>query len=54
MQYPMCLSLLEDKMIDVTPMISHRLGFSAEELAKGFDIALRPAETKAVKVMFNL
>ena len=53
MQYPMCLSLLEDKKIDVLPMISHRLGFSEEDLAKGFDIALRAAETKAIKVIFK-
>lgn len=54
MQYPLCLSLLEDKIVDVLPMISHRLGFSEEDVAKGFDIAQRAAETKAVKVMFNL
>ena len=54
LQYPLCLSLLGNKRIDVLPMITHRLGFSEEEVEKGFDIALRSPETKAIKVMFNL
>jgi len=52
--YPLCLSLLGNKSVDVLPMITHRLGFSEEEVEKGFDIALRSVETKAIKVMFNL
>lgn len=52
--YPLCLSLLGQKKIDVTPLITHRFGFSEQEVAKGFDTALRSAETKAIKVMFNL
>jgi len=52
--YPLCLSLFEAKKINVEPLITHRLGFSAEDVAKGFDTALRSAETKAIKVMFNL
>lgn len=54
LQYPLCLSLLASKKIDVLPLVTHRLGFSEEEVARGFDTALRSAETKAIKVMFNL
>lgn len=54
MQWPLCLSLLEDKQIDVAPIISHRFGFDEAEVAKGFDTALQSAKTKAVKVMFKL
>ena len=54
LQYPLCLSLLANKKIDVLPLVTHRLGFSEEEVVKGFDTALRSAETKAIKVMFNL
>jgi len=46
--------LLEDKKVDLAPLITHRLGFSEEAMVKGFDIARRSAETKAIKVMFNL
>lgn len=53
-QYPLCLSLLANKKIDVLPLVTHRLGFTEEEVVKGFDTALRSAETKAIKVMFNL
>lgn len=54
LQYPLCLSLLANKKIDVLPLVTHRLGFTEEEVVKGFDTALRSAETKAIKVMFNL
>ena len=30
LQYPLCLSLLGNKSVDVLPMITHRLGFSEE------------------------
>jgi L-iditol 2-dehydrogenase len=40
--------------VDVQPLITHRFGFSAEEVRQGFDTAMRAAETKAIKVMFNL
>ena len=53
-QWPLCLSLLEDKEVDILPMVSHRFGFSGDEVAKGFDTALRAAETKSVKVVFQL
>ncbi|KAL3131368.1 hypothetical protein ABBQ38_007683 [Trebouxia sp. C0009 RCD-2024] len=52
--WPLCISLLEDRKIDIVPMVSHRFGFDEAEVAKGFDTALRSTETKAVKVMFSL
>lgn len=54
LQWPLCISLLEDRKINIMPIISHRFGFDEAEVAKGFDTALRSAETKAVKVMFNM
>ncbi|KAK9807644.1 hypothetical protein WJX72_005195 [[Myrmecia] bisecta] len=52
--YPMCLAMIESKHVDVKPLITHRFGFSESELLQGFDTAYRAAETKAIKVMFNL
>ena len=40
--------------VDVRPLITHRFGFSAEGVRQGFDTAMRAAETKAIKVMFNM
>lgn len=54
LQYPLCLSLLEDKKVDLAALITRRLDFSEEAMVKGFDTARRSAETKAIKVMFNL
>jgi len=53
-QYPLCVSLLESGAVDVKPMITHRFGFSGEQIAAGFDCAVRSRETGAIKVMFNL
>lgn len=36
------------------PLITHRFRFSEAGVADGFDTAARSAETKAIKVMFNL
>jgi L-iditol 2-dehydrogenase len=52
--YPLCLSLLEHKRVDVKPMITHRFAFDKDGVADGFDCAARSAQTKAIKVMFNL
>jgi L-iditol 2-dehydrogenase len=52
--YPLCLSLLEHKRVNVKPMITHRFGFTEGGVADGFDTAARSAQTKAIKVMFNL
>ncbi len=54
LQYPLCLSLLEHKRVNVKPMITHRFGFTEGGVADGFDTAARSAQTKAIKVMFNL
>lgn len=54
LQWPLCLSLLEDRKVDILPIVTHRFGFSESEVAKGFDTALRSVETKAVKIIFNL
>ena len=40
--------------VDVLPLITHRFGFSAEEVRQGFDTAARAAQTKAIKVMFDM
>lgn len=53
-QYPLCLSLLSSGRVDVKPLITHRFGFSAAEVLRGFDTAHRADATGAIKVMFNL
>ena len=53
-QYPLCIDMLHSGAVDVKPMITHRFGFSAQQIAAGFDCAVRSRETRAVKVMFNL
>ena len=52
--YPLCLSLLEEGAINCEPLITHRYGFSADEVAKGFDTAVNAKVTKSIKVMFHL
>ncbi|KAK9843226.1 hypothetical protein WJX74_008897 [Apatococcus lobatus] len=52
--YPLCLKLMESKKVDVTPLITHRFGFTAADVAAAFDTASRASETGAIKVMFNL
>ena len=52
--YPLCLSLLEQGAINCDPLITHRYGFSADEVAKGFDTAMKAKVTKSIKVMFHL
>jgi L-iditol 2-dehydrogenase len=49
--YPLCLSLLSSKRVDVTPLITHRYAFDAEGVAQGFARASAP---DAIKVMFSL
>ena len=53
-QYPLCLNLMASKKVDVMPLITHRFGFTPEDVAAAFDCAARSAETRAIKVMFNL
>ncbi|KAL4857711.1 Sorbitol dehydrogenase [Chlorella vulgaris] len=52
--YPLCLSLLSSGRVDLKPLITHRFGFSEEEVLQGFDTAFRADATGAIKVMFNL
>lgn len=49
--YPLCLSLLSSKRVDVKPLITHRFAFDEQGVAQGFDTAAKP---DAIKVMFNL
>lgn len=53
MQYPTCLDLLEEKKIDCKPLITHRFGFSQDDVINGFDTAAAAGKTGAIKVMFN-
>lgn len=53
-QYPLCISFLERGKVDVQPLITHRFGFSEQEIHAGFDTAARSNETQAIKVMFDL
>jgi len=53
-QYPLCLKLMESKRVDVSPMITHRFGFSENEVHAAFDCAARAAQTGAIKVMFTM
>ena len=52
-QYPTCLDLLEEKKIDCEPLITHRFGFSQDDIITGFDTAAAAGKTGAIKVMFN-
>lgn len=52
--YPLCLSLMASKRVNVKPLITHRFKFTASDVAKGFDTAARADQTGAIKVMFNL
>jgi len=52
--YPLCLKLMESKRVDVSPMITHRFGFSENEVHAAFDCAARAAQTGAIKVMFTM
>lgn len=45
---------MESKRVDVSMMITHRFGFSENEVHAAFDCAARAAQTGAIKVMFNL
>lgn len=49
--YPLCLSLLSSKRVDVQPFITHRFSFDAPGVAEGFATAAAP---DAVKVMFAM
>ena len=53
MQWPMCLRLLEEGKIQTEPLITHRLGFSEQDILKGFELAADRVKSGAIKVMFS-
>ncbi|GJP37684.1 hypothetical protein CLOM_g22118 [Closterium sp. NIES-68] len=50
--YDVCVSLRRDKRVNVKPLITHRYGFSQEDVEAAFRVSARGG--KAVKVMFKL
>nr|XP_027081823.1 sorbitol dehydrogenase-like [Coffea arabica] len=50
--WPQCLEFLSSGKIDVKPLITHRYGFSQEEVVDAFETSARGSN--AIKVMFNL
>ncbi len=51
--FPLALSLLASKRIDVLPLITHRFGWTAAQLHAGFDAAKNADKQNAIKVMFQ-
>jgi len=50
--YKLCIDLLQSKRIDIQKLITHRFGFSQDEVIKGFKVSA--AGRSAIKVMFSL
>lgn len=50
--YQMCIDLISSGRINVKPLVTHRYGFSQEEVEKAFDTSAKGGA--AIKVMFNL
>lgn len=50
--WPLCLEFLRSGKIDVKPLITHRFGFTQEEVEEAFETSARGGS--AIKVMFNL
>ncbi|KAL5567789.1 hypothetical protein UlMin_024364 [Ulmus minor] len=50
--WPLCIEMLRTGKIDVKPLITHRFGFSQEEVEDAFDTSAGGGN--AIKVMFNL
>ncbi|KAF9600083.1 hypothetical protein IFM89_002556 [Coptis chinensis] len=50
--WPLCLEFLRTGKIDVKPLITHRFGFSQNEVVEAFETSARGGD--AIKVMFNL
>lgn len=50
--WPLCIEFLKSGKIDVKPLITHRFGFSQEEVEEAFEVSARGGS--AIKVMFNL
>ncbi|GMY07073.1 L-idonate 5-dehydrogenase-like [Fagus crenata] len=50
--WPLCIEFLKTGKIDVKPLITHRFGFSQQEVEDAFETSARGGS--ALKVMFNL
>ncbi|KAJ4825672.1 hypothetical protein Tsubulata_051392 [Turnera subulata] len=50
--WPLCIEFLGTGKIDIKPLITHRFGFSQEEVEEAFETSARGGN--AIKVMFNL
>ncbi|XP_074280902.1 sorbitol dehydrogenase-like [Silene latifolia] len=50
--WPQCIEFISSGKIDVKPLITHRFGFSQEEVVEAFETSARGGN--AIKVMFNL
>ncbi|KAM7274236.1 hypothetical protein ACFE04_028900 [Oxalis oulophora] len=50
--WPLCIEFLRSGKIDVKPLITHRFGFSQQEVEDAFETSARGGN--AIKVMFNL
>ena len=50
--WPLCIEFLRSGKVDVKPLITHRFGFSQQEVEKAFEVSACGRE--AIKVMFNL
>ncbi|XP_021775806.1 sorbitol dehydrogenase-like [Chenopodium quinoa] len=50
--WPQCIEFISSGKIDVKPLITHRFGFTQEDVMKAFETSAKGG--KAIKVMFNL
>uniref|UniRef100_A0A2N9FVH1 Enoyl reductase (ER) domain-containing protein n=1 Tax=Fagus sylvatica TaxID=28930 RepID=A0A2N9FVH1_FAGSY len=50
--WPLCIEFLKTGKIDIKPLITHRFGFSQQEVEDAFETSARGGS--ALKVMFNL
>ena len=49
--YPTAIEMMASGRVDLNAMVTHRYGFSEEEVREGFEMA---ASGNAIKVMFNI
>ncbi|GJN04175.1 hypothetical protein PR202_ga21699 [Eleusine coracana subsp. coracana] len=50
--WPLCIEFLRSGKVDVKPLITHRFGFSQQDVEEAFEVSARGRD--AIKVMFNL
>ncbi|KAF3795622.1 Sorbitol dehydrogenase [Nymphaea thermarum] len=50
--WPLCIEFLRSGKIDVKPLITHRFGFSQQDIEEAFETSAKGGS--AIKVMFNL